>query len=779
MRNFPSVKKTVIASALAAMTVPGLAQELVLEEVIVTATKRAATIQDISGTVNVLTGESLERFNSLAFQDIEQQSAGLSLISPNARNSTIAMRGISLDPEAGASGVVSVFWNDQVIRTDVAFSQLYDMERVEVLRGPQGTLQGRTSPGGAINLITRGADVTESTGYVEATFGDNDGINTQVAWGGPIIDGVFGMRIAAVYDQNNSNNVENLTTGLDDPESDATSARLSATWQITDDLSSSLVYQYFDRDIEDPKAMSGQDALGERPTLKPTDREALGKTNDFGNLEYDLINLQFDWSLGDLDLVSITGWTDSEKFSGTQNDRAYYITDLESLTNQTALTKVETLSQEFRLSSLDNDFWDWMVGAFYLDQETRTAFSSNRSVANGPNPITGEISGISFESFGAIPVDRKEWALFTHNTFYLTDLTSLEVGLRYTDYDSFRRADVFYGGLNYAPAFYPEFLLPVIEGGIAAAFPIEGISDDYQTTEEDAVTGSLTLRHEWTDSTTVYAAYNRGYRPSGISINPTPAVQFLPNGEDDVVHDEETSDSLEIGFKGRYLDGRASLNGALYYQQFDGYFGFVRGVQVLDDAGEPQDISGGLIYNGDATIWGLELEGQYLVSENWIAGGAFSYAKGEWDDGAEAPCNDREPGEVLGSCDIGGDNLGGEPELTVSLNSEFFVPFSSTEWYIRGLYKYTDERDNTDASAGLGITRATFEDHHVLNLYTGLRSSDYTWDVSVWAKNLLDSDEVTFEQGPDQYDIEASGGSYTQSNIQRERTIGITARYNF
>ena len=779
MQKIHSVKKTVLASALAALTAPSYAQDLVLEEVIVTATKRAATIQDISGTVNVVTGESLEKYNTLAFGDIEQQTAGLSLISPNARNSTIAMRGISLDPEAGASNVVSVFWNDQVVRTDIAFSQLYDMERVEILRGPQGTLQGRTSPGGAINLITRAADLDESTGYVEATVGDNDGLNTQVAWGGPLVDGVFGMRIAAVYDQNNSNDVENITTGLDDPELDAKSARISAQWQITDNLSSSLVYQTFDREIEDPKAMSGEDSLGERPTLKPEDRIALGKTNDYGDLEYDIINLQFDWQIGDFDLVSISGWQDSEKDSQTENDRANYITDPQSLTYQNAITDVDTFSQEFRLSSLDNDFWDWMIGAFYLDQETSTSFDAQRSVANDFYPDTGLVSGISFASVGAIPVEREEWALFTHNTFYLTDLTSLEVGLRYTDYDSFRRADVFFGGMNYIPASYPEFLIPIIEQALASTYPIEGISDDYQQTEEDAVTGSLTLRHEWTDNTTVYAAYNRGYRPSGISINPTPTVQYLPNGEEDVLHDEETSDSIELGFKGRYLDGRASLNGALYYQEFDGYFGFVRGVQVLDDEGEPQDLSGGLIYNGDATIWGLELEGQYLITENWLAGGAFAYAKGEWDDGAEAPCNEREPGEVLGYCDISGENLGGEPELTLSLNSEFFVPFASTEWYIRGLYKYTDERDNTDASAGIGITRATFEDHHVLNLYTGLRSADYTWDVSLWAKNLLDSDEVTFEQGPDQYDLEISGGSYTQSNTQKERIIGITARYNF
>ena len=759
-------RKTLLATALAAVTAPSYAQELALEEVIVTATKRASTIQDISATVNVVTGDSMQKFNTFGFKEIEEQTAGMTLSVPNARNASIAMRGISLDPEAGASAVVTVFWNDQVIRPDIAFSQIYDMERVEILRGPQGTLQGRTSPGGAINMVTRRADLDEASGAVELTVADNDGLNTQVAYGAPIVDGVFAMRIAAVYDEHNALDVDSITTG-DGSESEAKSARISANWQITDNLNSQLIYQYFDREIEDPKGMAGIDARGERPTLKPTDRTALGKTTDFGNIDYDLINLQFDWAIGDnLDFVSVTGWVDNEKFSGTENDRANYEIP-EADTSQTALTITESLSQEFRLSSSDNEFWDWMLGAFYLDQDTATDFSANRSVAGG----------ISFNSFGDIPVEREEWALFTHNTLYLTDLMKLEFGLRYTDYESFRRADVFFGGLNYVPSYLAPFL-PAINAGLSATFPIEGISPEFQTTEEDAVTGSLTLNYDWTDNTTVYAAYNRGYRPSGISINPTPAIQFLPNGEEDVVHDEESSDSFEVGFKGRYLDGRASLNGALYYQQFDGYFGFVRGVQVLNDEAVAQDISGGLIYNGDASIWGVELEGQILFTERWSAGGAFSYAKGEWDDGAEAPCNDREPDEVLGFCDIEGDALGGEPEITASLNSEYFVPFESTEWYIRGLYKYTDERDNTEASAGIS-SRETFEDHHIVNLYTGLRSANYKWDVSLWVKNAFDSDEVTFEQGSDQYDLAATGGSYTQPNVQQERTVGLTARYNF
>lgn len=773
----PVVSKNLLALAVMMAVSPVLAQNLVLEEVVVTATKRAVGIQDISGTVNVVSGDAIDRLRTFDFKDIEQQTAGLTLSAPNARNNNISLRGMSTDPESGASAVVSVFWNDQPIRSDTAFGRIYDMERVEVLRGPQGTLQGRTSPGGSINLVTKGADLNEASGNIQASFSDNDGINGQFAYGGPLVDGVFAARVAGVYDINNSNDVSNITTGLNDPEDEVSSLRLSAAWQITDNLKSSFVYQYYDRDTERPAPLQGSDALGLRPTLNASDRVALGQSNEGATLEYDLYNLRFDWQLGNLDLVSVTGYSDSTKDSYQENDRANYVTldgdpfSIDAaITNQNSLTKAETLSQEIRLSSSGNDFWDWMVGVFYLDQDTETAFASNRAVAPPLN--------ISFSSVGAIPVTRDELAFFTFNQFYLSERLTLEAGLRWTEYDSYRAADVFYGDTNYLP----EFLIPIqdiVVGGISGAFPIIGISDAYKNTKEDAVTGSLTLRYNWTEDTTVYAAYNRGYRPSGISINPTPAVQLLPNGEDDVLHDEETSNSFEFGFKGRYLDGRAALNGALYYQTFDGYFGFVRGVQVLDADGLPNAISGGLIYNGDAKIWGLELEGQILLSDRWSAGGALAYAKGEWDSGAQAPCNDREPGEVLGSCDIGGQSLGGEPEFSLSLQSEYFIPAGGNEWYLRGLYKYTDERDNTDASAGLGITRGSFEDFHILNVYAGLRRSDMQWDVGLWVKNLLDSDEVIYEQGPDDYDIPATGGSYTQTNILAERVIGVTARYNF
>ena len=99
---------------------------------------------------------------------------------------------------------------------------------------------------------------------------------------------------------------------------------------------------------------------------------------------------------------------------------------------------------------------------------------------------------------------------------------------------------------------------------------------------------------------------------------------------------------------------------------------------------------------------------------------------------------------------------------------------------MRGLFKYTDDRLNTLASAGIGTVTDTYRAYNLVNLYTGLRAADYSWDVSLWVKNLTDEDEVIFHDGPDAgYDRAISGGSYDTTNILAERTLGVTARYNF
>lgn len=787
MNKLFTARKTILAAALAAITTPAYTQDLVLEEVIVTATKRESTLQDIAATVNVVTGDSIDKFSSLGFADLEAQTAGLSLATPNARSQTVAMRGVSVDAEAGADATVTIYMNDVLVTNNIAFGQLYDLERVEVLRGPQGALQGRSSPAGAINVNTRSADLYESDGYVQATIGDNDGINGQVAYGMPLIEGKLAARVAVVYDTSNGRNIENPTTGLDDPELEATSFRLNTVWQITDNLSADLTYQSFERDGEDPSPIAGIDSLGQRPTLKPEDRTSLAPTNNLTDFEYDYISLEFNWQIGGLDLTSVTGWTDETRDYREENDRANYVQNPAALTDQFSRTEQEVLVQELRLSSSDNDFWDWMVGFYYQDSDVVADFTVNTTTTFPASfPAFPPLGGYQFtlQSNSLVPVQAEQWSLFTFNSFYLTDTVDLEVGLRYTDYEKFRAATVTLNGYPYLPdvpgfpAEAQDFIKGQITGPAGAAFPIEGIADEFQNIDDDSITGSLTLRWDWTDDISLYANYGRAYRTKGNSIVPSPNVQFLPDPAEYLLHDEETSDSFEIGMKGRFWDGRARLNAALYYQQYDGYLGFVRGVEVLDDMGNPVVLPGGLIYNGDADITGLELDGQALLGETWSVGFGLAWTQAEWGSAFE-PCNDRAPGEVIGQCDLEGENVGGEPEWSGFLNSEYYFPLESTEVYVRGQYKYTGERDNISASAGLGTVVDEFDDYHIVDLFVGWRSSDDVWDLNVFAKNLFDADEVILQDGSDQYDQFFSGGSYNETNVLRERILGVMGRYNF
>ena len=764
-----TLRKTALAAALSIAAAPTLAQ-LVLEEVVVTAQKRSENVQDIAATVNVISGKDIEKYQAFDFSSIQQQTAGLTLASPNARNNIIAMRGVSVDPESGTATAVDTYWNDAIVRPDVAFTQMYDLERIEILRGPQGTLQGRTSPAGAINIITKRADVDEAEGYIQLSAADNDGLNAQVAYGAPLIEGTLAVRVAADYDRSNGPNIQNLTTGFDDQEYETKSGRLSAAWNVTDTFSTQLIYQYLDQDLDDPKAMSGVDQQGGRPTLVPTDLKALALTNDTAELDFNVANLIMDWEVLNHEVTGIVGYTDSSKKAYTAADRAdslrYFVPATTAPTYQNSQTDVTSYSYELRLASQDNDFWDYLVGVYYQDQNTDTTFFAN-------SVLLTQLPGVGFKTKSVLPVNANNFAIFTFNTLQLTQDIQLEAGLRWTKYDGYAQATVNYAGAN-DPGPLPS--KEVVNDLFAPRFPIVGISNP--NTNANAVTGSLKLRYEWRDEVSLYAAYNRGYRPGGTSIVPSPNIEFLPDPEAFLTYDEETSDAIELGAKSTLWDDRATLNVALYYQKFDGYLGFTRGVQVVNNAGEPVDLPGGIVYNGDANIWGIEVEGKVLLSERWDAGGALSYSKGEWD-GATQPCNDRVGNEVIGSCDIDGQPIGGEPEWSLSLNSEYFYPLKSTELYLRGLFKYTDDRLNTDASAGIGNVRSEFSSYQTLDLFTGLRSNDFAWDVSLWVKNVTDEDEVIYQQGPDQYDIALSGGSYTQTNILRERTFGMTARYNF
>jgi outer membrane receptor protein involved in Fe transport len=779
--NIPFAKTLLTTAVLCAtgLTAPAMAQnDLMLEEVIVTAQKREQTQQDIAATVNVVTGDVIDQFAVFDFGDIEQLTAGLSLTTINSRNSNISMRGITTDPESGSDSAVEVYFNDISVREDVAFSQLYDLARIEILRGPQGAVQGRTSPAGAIKMITQSPNMSLIEGYVQTSFSDNEGFNGQFASSLPLIKNELAIRLSGVYDENNANSVENLTTGLNSTKR-ASSGRLSVAWEPSDTFSALLTTQYFDRSrADDPKILAGTDSLGSRPTLKASNRTALASTNDFDTLTYKLASLELIWDVAGHQLTSISGKQDSTKPGRLENDRAFYQPDLNNAfvdgnfnTFQETNTAVDSFSQEFRFASVDNDTWDYMVGVFYNKQDTTTSFESwsvQDVVVGDANLLVG----------GSVPVNREDYAIFTFNTVRLTDKLAIDAGLRYQKTDRFNLTDV--ALIEIGQVAIPDTLRPiegVIRQGIENGFdPISAITGEDTSPSATATTGSLTLRYDLDDDISLYGSYSRAFRAGGISIIPDPNVQVIEDAGL-LRYEDETSDAIELGMKGRFWNGRATANVALYLQKFDGLISRNIGLQAstVDGTGS-FDIPGGLTYNADATMQGIEVDGQVLLSERWSAGGAFSYNESEYDDGAQSPCSSL--GQLL-TCDIGGDRIAGQPKLSYSLNSEYFIPLDSLEWYVRGLYKYTGDIVNPTAISGLTNAREKFDSYSTINLFTGLRAANGQWDVSLWAKNLLDEEALVTEIPSDTYDAEASGGSYVSPTLIPERTIGLTARYNF
>ena len=778
--NIPFAKLLMTTAVLyaAGLTTPAMAQnDLMLEEVIVTAQKREQTQQDIAATVNVVTGDVIDNFAVFNFSDIEQLTAGISLTTINSRNSNISMRGITTDPESGSDSAVQVYFNDVSVREDVAFTQMYDLARIEVLRGPQGAVQGRTSPAGAIKMITQQPNMSIVEGYIQTSFSDNDGFNGQFASSLPLIENELAIRVSGVYDENNGSDVENLTTGLNSTKR-ASSGRLSVAWEPTDTFSALLTTQYLDRSTaDDPKILVGSDSLSTRPTLTASDRTALAQTNDFDTLVYKLASLELNWDLAGHQLTSISGKQDSTKPGRLENDRAFYQPALNSAfvegdlnTFQETNTAVDSFSQEFRLASVDNDTWDYMVGAFYNKQDTTTSFASWGARDIG-------IGDVNFLTGGSVPVNREDFAIFTFNTVRLTDDLAIDIGLRHQKVNRFNLTDVFlleFGQIAVDPAF--AGVVDQITSGFEANFPISAISDKDSRTSSEATTGSFTVRYNLDEDISLYGSYNRSFRTGGISIIPDPNIAVI-EAAGQLKYDDETSDAIEFGMKGRFWDGRATANVAIYLQKFDGLISRNIGLQALTaDSSSSFDIPGGITYNADATMQGLEIDGQILITERWSAGGAFSYNESEYDDGAQSPCS--AAGELL-TCEIGGDRIAGQPKLSFSLNSEYYIPLDSVEWYVRGLYKYTGDIINSSAISGLTNAREKFNSYDTINLFTGIRAENGQWDVSLWAKNLLDEEALLTEIPSDTYDIAASGGSYVSPTLIPERTIGLTARYNF
>jgi len=489
------------------------AASIVLEEVIVTAQKRSESVQDIPSTVNVVDGESLKDFSVFNFTDLGALSAGLEINSFNGRSGRINLRGIDYNPNSASEATVTTYWNQAIVDSNAVFQQMFDIQRIEVLRGPQGTLAGRTSPAGSINIHTARPNLDEVEGEIRGTLTDNDGINTQAAASFPLIPGELAVRVAGVFDESDLDEIENDVTG--ETSHDETSAgRVSLSWLPMDSLSVDLAVQYLERDNDDIVALEGapagdpnlQDPDGVLRELDAFDRRGalVGLGNgieDNTDAEYWNTSLVLEWELDSHVITSVTGYHDTD--SVREYDNAVGNANPDNVARRVTFDDRTDWSQELRIASDDDEIWDYMLGAYYENSDIE--FSQDSYLI--PAALNAPPFGASGSTVLLFPAEADRWGLFTHNQFYLTDAWTLQLGLRYQEIEQERDLLVVAGPEGFSPPFLPTTLPP-------GELLTQVISDDKKTYKDDAVTGQFTLQYALNDDFNLYGLVATGWRHS-------------------------------------------------------------------------------------------------------------------------------------------------------------------------------------------------------------------------------------------------------------------------
>ena len=593
--------------------------DVAVDEVTVTARRREESLQDVPLSVSVMSGESLERIGAADIIEVAKQSPNVTLEVSRGTNTTLTafIRGVGQqDPVAGFESGVGLYVDDIYFnRPHAAVLDLYDVERIEVLRGPQGTLYGRNTIGGAIKYVTKSlSDETKmkarlsvgSFNQLDMLFSASTAISDSFRVGGTIAkftrDG-FG---------------DNLTqSNWENYNKDVLGARLTLEWDATDNLLFRLSSDYTD-DNSDPKAGHRLQvaAVSGDPILNNVFDTSAGLSVPKQNVEAKGTSLLTEWTVNDAWTVkNILAFREDETWSPIDFD------SLESVDLDVPVVYTnEQFSEELQLL-YSSDRVSGVAGFYYLDANAFNEFD----VVLG---LLGDALG--FPGFNANTlgdVDTKTWSVYADFTYDFTDALGLSIGGRYTSDERSSKVlrRTFLGGIS------PTF------GG--TGFAIATTSDFNGSEKWTDFSPRVSLSWRPSDTQHLYFSYSEGFK--GGSFDPRAQTSTAPdlNNDGTVTADEifdfmmfepETVESYEIGLKSTLLDGRMTTSLAVFFADYTD-------VQIPGSVGYDTDGDGvndtfaGVTSNaGKAELPGVEFEGLFRANDNWTFGWALGYLDAEY-----------------------------------------------------------------------------------------------------------------------------------------------------
>ena len=801
---------------------------LVLEEVVVTATKKEENVQDIAQTVNALSGSTLDDYQIRDLSELAQLVSGVEFTQIDPRRSTIIMRGQRLDPDGGNDQPIQGYIDEMPVRAQDLFYQMYDTERVEILKGSQGTLQGVVSSAGAVQIYTRDAQIggDESNGYIKTTWADNMTSIIEAASDLHISD-TLSLRFAGVKNSNDGNEIRNIRTHVNESHN-LESGRISLSWQPSDDLSVRFKYQNTENNQIYPQPVAGSngtpsyeqvvngyvagialyESLGFAPAgsaaqlsylnrpsyadipaggLKPEDGVALHFQDPRQNNSATLHNLMIDYDMGSHALAL--------RFSDSQNDAmglidrdyagAYVYGYPQEVRTNSGISTFEA-----RISNQDSDKLEYTLGFFSRDSQTFTTADLDRSFSitevaphiykpavgfthNTPNNACNDAranpgkfaaTSIVLTCMG-IPVDNKTEAYFANFKYNLSDKTFVQFGFREQEIVGYRAQNL------YLPL---TALLTQASGG---GMTIPRIAAADQNSNVDSTTGSFKIGHYINEDMLLYVSTESGFRSPGITVSPiavNPSVLTFV---------EEESDMTEIGMKGTFMDGRLRFNAAYYDYTIDNFQSKWDNVSAREytaaGPGNVTQVQGGIFTNNDATLSGIDLEYAYVVSEGLVLGGSYTATDSEYAAGSIGYANNPAyAGFAVATQDVSGTPVSdaAESSLNFYLDSTT-ASYWGGERYTRYNVSWRDERTSA-INPDIKIKAL-----YLANIIVGWRSADQVWDASFFVKNITDDVALSNIQGY-YSDYALPGGSglaskFYAGNTNMGRQMGAQIVYNF
>ncbi|MDP1736200.1 MAG: TonB-dependent receptor [Caulobacter sp.] len=623
------------ATAIAATPAPAEpAGATAVGEIIVTAQKRAENLQDVPGAVTAVSGAVLEERGIDDIQDFVSLVPN-TVFSNNRTQYRITLRGLSMTDLTTQGGEARVAYHVNGVYLgmtgDIA-GTFYDVERVEVNRGPQGTLFGRNSVAGTVNVVTR-APTDEFSGYLDAEIGNYSTANLDGAISGPLGEGISGR--LAFQSRNREGYDLNVPTGVGINDQNTQAVRGTLRFEPTTNFTATFYGSYFQERDRASAMFVGVGVAGATPLtelLTPAGqiRDGDPRHNFSGQLplnDKEAYGVGLDATIdlgGGFSLTSVTSFYDSEINGHVDTGDSIPLIK----TNQTETA--QQLSQEFRL---DADFqrWRFTVGAGYYNQDyemsTINGFWGDAGVFLG---IPGSLPGVFTQGFTlGGNLETQSIAVFGQATFDITDNTSITVGARYTEEDKGLSGEFF--DFNVSTPYVPN---PVHVGG----FNSDSVSyDDFSP--------RVTIEHKIGPDLLIYAIYAQGFKAGGFNVGGLSAP-YLP----------EHLTNYEAGFKFDSADGRLRLNGA-------GFFYNYTDMQVVQ-AGFASNSN---VNAGEAELYGVELELAWVPVDGleFDLGAATLHSEFTQFDTFDPT------GQLPGLLSLAGNRLPGTPEYTLSYGVQY------------------------------------------------------------------------------------------------------------